>query len=155
MQNDKYRMTLEGLQNLKKELAERKKKRKVILQSLESTRADGDLRENAGFHLSKQMLEENDSRTAELEYMIRNVEIVEKMEDVIGVGSTVELKYSDGKVIKVKISTELETDPLNGVFSEQSPLGTAISGKKVGDKIKYETPAGIIECEIVKIGHLE
>ena len=72
-------------------------------------------------------------------------------ENEVCIGSTVELEYSDGELVTIKLVGSQEADPMNMFISDESPLGLAIIGKKPNDKVDFDTPEGQIECVIKSI----
>ena len=91
-----------------------------------------------------------EARIAELEYLIKNAEIIDT--DVVGntagLGSTVVLVYADGKEVSYDLVGSNEVDPINRKISDQSPIGMAVVGHKKGDAVTIETPAGEKEATI-------
>lgn len=145
------KLTKEGLENLKKEFEELTEKRPQVLIRMVTAREQGDLSENAGYHASKEELSNIDYRLKELRIFIRFGEVIEpEASSQVQIGTTVEL--TDGKDhFEYKIVGRLEGDPLKGKISDVSPIGSALIGKKAGDKIEVETPDGKISYEILKI----
>ena len=85
--------------------------------------------------------------------MIEHAIIIEDApKDVVGLGSTVEIEYvEDGDTDEYKIVGSMEADPFENKISDESPIGAALSGKKVGDIVKVPSPNGDYEVKIVKI----
>lgn len=128
-------------------------RRKEIAGQLEFAKGLGDLSENAEYHEARQNQAETEERIAKLELMIKNAVITEKhASTVIGIGSTVVIKktgeHSDRKY---QIVGSEESNTKENKISNKSPLGEALMGKGKGDKVTYETPAGIISCTIVDV----
>lgn len=146
------KVTKEGLEALKIELSELiNKKRPHLVDRLSNARKDGDLSENNDYQNAKEELEFLDGRIAELEEVIGNALIVGNSKNGgVDVGTEVTLKVN-GKTYTYNIVGEWEADPITKKISLTSPLGTALTGKKVGEKVEVEAPAGAITYEIVHI----
>ena len=144
----------EGLAKLKKELAELKNiKRPAVIERIATARELGDLSENAEYHEARGEQGFIEGKIQELEDIIMNAIIVKsgKSSDIIGIGSTVYATCEDGTKIKYTIVGQSEADPLNGKISNDSPLGEAFIGKRVGDNFELMVPAGKIRCQIDRI----
>jgi transcription elongation factor GreA len=146
-------LTNSGLKALKKELEELVNiKRPKLVERLSSARQQGDLTENSDYANAKEELEFLDGRIEELKEVLGKAEIVNgngKDHDTM-VGTKVTLKNND-KTHIFEIVGEWEADPVNKKISHDSPLGQALVGKKVGDNIDVEAPAGKISYEILAI----
>lgn len=139
------RLTKSGLADLKKELAVLiDNKRSKLVARLANAREQGDLSENADYQSAKEELEMLDGRIDELTEIIKNATITEEKNTKI----TVRL---NGREIVFHIVGEWEADPSSKKISDKSPLGMALLGKKKGDKVEVEAPAGKIIYEIVKV----
>jgi transcription elongation factor GreA len=152
---NKYYLTKEKLEELKKELEHLKSEgRKEIARQLKTAKEYGDLSENAEYSQAKDDQAILEIRISELENMIRNAIIIEKgskkEEDKVSVGSKVILK-KDNKNYEYLIVGEAEADPSSGKISNNSPLGKVLLGKKVGDEVVVEAPMGKIKYKILKI----
>ena len=138
-------LSAEGLEKLKQELAELKTTvRKSIAERIESAKALGDLSENAEYQEAKDSQSQNEARIAELEEIIREAIIISEHHrtDVVDIGSTVSVESEDKKEANYTIVGSEEADPMGGKISNESPLGKAFLGKKVGEKVEVRTPAG-------------
>ena len=139
-----YQITIEGRKELEKELAELKGRRGEVAAKIAEARDFGDLSENA-----EQGIVE--TRIAEVEDILQNTEIIKSSKkSKIDLGSRVELKTGHKTVI-YSVVGPVEADPLAGKISNQSPIGLALMGKKLGDKAMITTPKGDIEYEITHI----
>jgi transcription elongation factor GreA len=150
---NKYYLTKEKLEELKKELEHLKSEgRKEIARQLKTAKEYGDLSENAEYSQAKDEQAALEIRIAELEDMIRNAIIIEPgaKKDRVDVGSKVLLK-KDNKNYEYLIVGETEADPSSGKISNNSPLGKVLLGKKVGDEVIVEAPRGKIKYKILKI----
>ena len=133
----KIKISKEKLEELKVELKEAISVRPEIIERVATARALGDLKENSEYHGARDEQRDNERRIEEIEGILKNYEIVDasKMShDVIAVGCTVKLKGDAEKVFTVVSS--VESDPLNGKVSDESPIGQLLLGKKVGDEIE-------------------
>ncbi len=157
MQNKKIYLTKEGLSDLKKEHDELTKvKRPEVLVRISQARDMGDLSENAEYVAARDELSFIDGRISELEELLKQVSLI-KEEDtkkggkaVVALGSTVTLHTGHKKDVFTVVG-EWEADPTNKKISHQSPLGKALMGKKVGEKVQVDAPAGKILYTIVMV----
>lgn len=149
---NKVKLTKEGLESLKNELTGlREEKRPKLVERLSYARSQGDLSENSDYQSAKEELEFLDGRIEELEEVIKSASVTSvNKSDGIDVGTKVTVKVNGGQVV-FNIVGEWEADPVNKKISHESPLGKALFGKKVGDKVEVEAPAGKIQYEIVSI----
>ena len=153
---EKKLLTYAGLQKLENELQDLKAvKRKEVAEKIKEAREQGDLSENAEYDAAKDEQRDIEARIEEIEAILKNVEVVVEEEvDVakVNVGCKV-------KVLDVEYKEELdyyivgstEANSLEGKISNESPLGMALIGKKVGAKVKVETQAGTFEYKILDI----
>lgn len=149
----KIQLTQEGFTNLQDELNELQTlKRPSTVEKLQKARAMGDLKENNAYQSAKEELGELDGRIMEVQYILNNAEIVTT--------STSDLTVSLGKKVTVDINGlqksisivgEFESDPMNGKLSTTSPIGAALLGKKVNDKVEVTTPGGTVPYIILSI----
>jgi len=152
--SNKIQVTKEGFGELKKELQQLSEvKRPKAVDRLAYARSQGDLSENSEYHSARDELEFLDGRISELEHVIKNATVVKnnKNSDIVSVGTVVEVK-ANGAQHTFNIVGEWEADPTEKKISHTSPLGKALYGKKVGDKVEVEAPAGKLHYEILKIG---
>ncbi|MFZ5932532.1 MAG: transcription elongation factor GreA [Patescibacteria group bacterium] len=153
MSNKQVQMTKEGVDALEKELAELvNEKRPKLVERLANARAQGDLTENSDYANAKEELEFLDGRIAELEEVLKTATVVSasNKKNGIDVGTKVTLRVNGEKHV-YDIVGEWEADPANKKISPESPLGQALFGKKVGEKVEVEAPAGKVEYEILAI----
>jgi transcription elongation factor GreA len=147
-----YQITDEGKKELEAELAELVGRRGAIADKIAEARDFGDLSENAEYDSAREEQGLVESRVAEIEDILLNAELIKaaKSSKVI-LGSKVELK-SGKKMTTYSVVGPVEANPLEGKISNESPLGEALMGKKVGDSATISTQKGEITYEIVKIG---
>lgn len=149
----KLKVTKLGLEELKKELdILLNTKRPKLVDRLSNARSQGDLSENSDYQSAKEELEFLDGRIDELTEVVKTAVVSDTKGSAggIGVGTKVTVKVG-GKEVVFNVVGEWEADPVNKKISESSPLGIALTGKKVGDKVEVEAPAGKILYEIVAI----
>lgn len=146
-----YHLTDEGKKELELELAELKTQRGVIAEKIANARDYGDLSENAEYDAAREEQAQVESRVSEIEDILQNSDIIVpgKSNGMIQVGSTVDL--SNGKNVTYQIVGPVEADPLEGKISNESPIGSALIGKKVGDKVTITTPKGETTYEVKKV----
>lgn len=144
----------EGYKKLKKELEHLTHvKRKEIADRIERAKELGDLSENAEYQEAKDAQAFNESRIAELNNILKNVNVVQNnhTKDEVVMGSTVTIEDPKGNQKKYTIVSFNEVDPQEGKISNESPLGVAFLGKKKGQKAVVHTPKGEAEYKIKKI----
>ena len=149
-------MTFAGLRALEDELFDLKVyKRKEVAQKIKEAREQGDLSENAEYDAAKDEQRDIEARIEELEKLLKNVEVVGQDEvdaDTVGIGSRVKLydvEMDEG--VEYTIVGSTEADALNGKISNESPVGAALIGSKVGETIVVETISGDLEFKILEI----
>ena len=137
-----YQLTTAGKTELGAELEMLKGKRGDIAEKIANARDYGDLSENAEYDAAREEQGQLETRIAEIEEILMNVEIIEptKANGIVSVGSTVDLK--NGKKVTYQIVGPVEADPLEGKISNESPIGAALIGKKTGEKVTITTPKG-------------
>jgi transcription elongation factor GreA len=146
-----YQITDEGKAELEAELAELKGRRGAIADKIAEARDYGDLSENAEYDAAREEQGLVESRIAEIEDILLNAEIIKAGKgSKVSLGSKVELKTGKKTVIYTVVGP-VEADPLEGKISNESPIGVALMGKKVGDKVAITTPKGEIGYEVVSI----
>lgn len=147
-----FQITTEGKTELERELEELKGRRGAIAEKIAEARDYGDLSENAEYDAAREEQGLVESRIAEIEDVLLNAEIITSTKgSKVALGSKVELKTAR-KTVNYHIVGPVEADPLEGKISNESPIGVALMGKKVGEVATITTPKGEIKYEIVKIG---
>lgn len=151
-QTQKILITREGLEELKKEYEELvNKKRPEVVARLAMSRGQGDLMENSEYAAAKQDLSFVDGRIAELEKVINEAKVVvSHSKSKVDVGCRVTLHVNKKKET-FTIVGEWEADPAQKKISHSSPLGRALLGKTVGEKVEVEAPVGKIIYKILAI----
>lgn len=148
-----FHLTKEGVAELRSEHDERVALRSEIADRIRSARELGDLAENAEYASARLEQEQNESRIAEVEHILQNVSLIKvtKGDTKVRLGSTVILKGKSGKTKEFQVVGTVEADPLSGKISDESPIGKALLGKKVGDKVEIKTPAETAHYSVVEI----
>ena len=133
-------LTESDVKKIKKEIEYRKiVVRKKELEAVKEARAQGDLSENFEYKAAKQDKNRNESRIRYLERMLKTANIVsdDSKEDEIGINNTVDLYFEDDEEVETyRIVTSVRGNSMNGLISIESPLGKAVLGNKVGDRVK-------------------
>ena len=146
-----YQITEDGKLELEAELTELKGRRGDIADKIAEARDYGDLSENAEYDAAREEQGLVESRIAEIEDILLNAEIIKNGDrSKVDLGSKVELKTGT-KSVTYAVVGPVEADPLGGKISNESPIGEALMGKKVGDTATITTPKGNITYEIVKV----
>jgi transcription elongation factor GreA len=146
-----FLLTKEGVAELKKELSNLIADRKPVADAIKTAREFGDLAENAEYQSARQEQEKLEARISEIEHILLNVAIIGKPkgDSKVQIGSTVTLK--NGVTMKFQVVGTVEADPLNGKISDESPIGRALLGKKLGEKVEIVTPAETATYKVVQI----
>jgi transcription elongation factor GreA len=147
-------VTQKGLEALKSELAELVNvKRPNLVERLERARQEGDLSENSDYINAREELEFLDGRIDELKNVVENAQIVKDNGNgngEVGIGTTVVVQ-ANGDRHEFNIVGEWEADPTQKKISHESPLGRELVGKKVGETVEVEAPAGKIVYKILEV----
>jgi len=149
-------LTSAGLKVLEDELVHLKVvERKDVAEKIKEAREQGDLSENAEYDAAKDQQRDIETRIMELENILKNVEVIDEEEvdlDKISVGCKVkvfDVEYDEE--LEYRIVGSIEANSLEGKISNESPIGTALLGKTVGDLVSVETQAGIMEFKVLEI----
>lgn len=134
------RLTQSDIQKMMDEIEYRKLVvRKEAIEAVKEAKAQGDLSENFEYYAAKRFRNQNESRIRYLERMIKTAEVFEdtSSEDEVGMNTTVEVYFEeDDEVETYRIVTTIRENSLQGLISVESPIGKALYGKKVGDRVK-------------------
>ena len=149
-------LTSEGLKKLEDELDELiVVKRKEVAQKIKEAREQGDLSENAEYDAAKDEQRDIEARIEEIEKILKNAEIVDEDEvslDTINIGCQVKIldcEFDEELIYKIVGSTEANS--LKGKISNESPVGRALIGKKVGEMVSVETQVGTVQYKVLDI----
>ncbi|WP_150275606.1 transcription elongation factor GreA [Paenibacillus tepidiphilus] len=149
-------LTPDGLKRLEEELENLKSvKRREVAERIKVAIGYGDISENSEYEDAKNEQAFIEGRIITLEKMLRNARIINSDEivtDVVSIGVTVKVEDLEfGDIMEYTIVGTAESDPLNNKISNESPVGRAIIGKKVGTIVDVSVPAGVIQYKILDI----
>lgn len=153
-------LTAEGLKKMTDELDYLKNTKRVeVKEQIAIARSFGDLSENSEYDEAKNEQAKVESRISELENILKNVVVIsddELSSGIINVGMNVKV-YDEqfDEEVTYSIVGSNEVDPFNNLISDQSPIGNALIGKKVGDEAEVEAPSGIIKLKILEVHRRE
>ena len=156
MEEKKNLLTYAGLKALEEELHDLKVvKRKEVASKIKEAREQGDLSENAEYDAAKDEQRDIEARIEEIEKILKNAEVVVEDEvdlDKISVGCKVKVYDEEfEEEMEFKIVGSSEANSLQGKISNESPVGKALIGAKIGDEIEVETEAGLIKYKVLGI----
>ena len=155
MEAKKHVMSREGVRELEAELNDLQvNKRKEIAEKLKEARAQGDLSENAEYDAAKDEQRDIEARIEQIEEILKNVEVYddEKKTDKVSMGSKVTiLDVELNEELEYKIVGSQEANILKGKISNESPIGRALIGAKVGQVVSVETESGTFDYKVVSI----
>ena len=149
-------LTYQGLQKLEEELQNLKVvRRKEVAQKIKEAREQGDLSENAEYDAAKAEQRDIEARIEDIEKILKNAEVVVEEEvelDKISIGCKVKiLDVEENEELEYKIVGSTEANSLKGKISNESPVGKALLGAKIGDVVKVETQVGELEYKVLEI----
>ena len=150
------KLTKADIEKMEAEIEQRKLVvRPQALEDVKEARAQGDLSENFEYYAAKKFKNQNESRIRYLEKMINTAEVIDtdSADDEVGMNNTVTLKFlADGSEKVFKIVTTVRANALKNMITNESPLGKALLGKKLGETVHVEVNANVsYDVEIVKI----
>ena len=153
MNNKPVYLTAEGLQKLKAELQHLVTvERPRVAARIHDAKLDGDITENAEYEDAKQEQSFLEGRIATLEAQLKNAQVIAQPNgDKVGIGSTVIIKGSDGEETFTIVGSA-EASPREGRISNESPVGSALMGRRKGEKVMVETPAGSATYTVLSVG---
>lgn len=156
MAEKKNIMTYAGLRKLEDELEDLKvNRRKEVAQIIKEAKEQGDLSENAEYDAAKEEQANIEARIVELEKILKNAEVIaddDVVLDVINVGCRVKvLDMEYDEEMEFNIVGSMEANSLKGFISNESPLGSALIGKKKDAIVEVESPAGVIQYKVLDI----
>lgn len=149
-------LTYAGKKELEEELEQLKTVgRKDVADKIKVALSFGDLSENSEYDEAKSEQGKLEARISEIEEMLSRVKVLDEDQlssDIIHVGSKVKIKdLEDGEILDYQIVGFSQSDPGNGRISDESPVGKALVGHKVGETVEAETPSGILSFDILEI----
>ena len=156
MEEKKNILTYEGLKKYEDELQDLKvNRRREIAQKIKEAREQGDLSENAEYDAAKDEQRDIEARIEELEKLLKNAEVVVEDEvnlDKINIGCVVKVYDKEfEEEMEFQIVGSTEANSLKGKISNESPVGKALIGAKVGDTVSVETQAGVFQYKVLEI----
>lgn len=144
-------ITKDGLERMKRELAELESKKREVSERINRAKELGDLSENAEYQDAKEEMAFTSGRAIELkDYINRAVVIEQTGTDTVSVGSSVTVTSKSGEKIYAIVGPN-EAAPMSGKISNETPLAQSLLGKRVGDVVSVATPSGKAEYTIIKI----
>ena len=160
MEEKKNLLTYAGLKKLEEELHDLKVvKRKEVAEKIKEAREQGDLSENAEYDAAKDEQRDIEARIEEIEKILKNAEVVVEDEvdlDKISVGCKVKVHdFEFEEDIELKIVGSTEANSLENKISNESPVGHALIGKRVGDVVDVETQSGVIQYKVLDIKRVD
>ena len=156
VESKKHILTSKGMQALEDELQDLKVvKRKEIAQKIKGAREQGDLSENAEYDAAKDEQRSIEAKIEELEKIIRNAEVIDEStfdKDTVSIGSTVRFYDEEfDEELEYRIVGSTESDIMKGLISNESPLGKALVGSKLGQEIEVESAEGVSKYRVLEI----
>ena len=147
-----YHLTKDGVAELKAEMAKLVSQRGPVAQRIKDAREFGDLSENAEYSSARQEQEKMEIRISEIEHILQNIVIITKPkgDNKVQLGSTVKLK-ANGQTKEFQVVGTVEANPLSGKISDESPIGQALMGKKLGEEVEIKTPQDTSTYKIAQI----
>lgn len=154
--DEKVFISAEGLEEIKERLTYLKGvRRSEVADKIAEARSYGDLSENSEYDIAREEQANVEAEIFELENKVKNAVIIDPSKistSKVGVGCSVEVENVKLKrKITYKIVGDTESDPINGIISNISPVGAGLMGKKVGETTVIKTPGGVVELKILKI----
>lgn len=153
--NDEYFLTKEGAEKMRAELEDMvTRQREELSKRLRTAIQQGDLSENADYHKAKEDQGFLEGKIKEYEEILAGVKIIEETNNtsgVVNVGSWVTIKEGKSPEEKYHVVGAQEANPSEGRISNESPIGSAVMGHKVGDNVVVVTPGGEMKIKIVKV----
>lgn len=148
-------LTRAGYENLIKELEPLKKMKNQLSKDISEAREKGDLKENAEYHSAKEKLGEVMGRIARIQDKLEGAKFIDDLDipkGVVSIGCRVTLQNEDGEESVYILVGEDESDPAEGRISVYAPIAQGLLGKKVGDRVEINLPAGLRVFKILKAG---
>lgn len=148
-----FKLTQDGINELEVELNGLVAQRSEITERIKSAREMGDLAENSEYAAARGEQERTEGRITEIEHILKNVDVIKSPRDghKVRLGSHIKLKDNGGKTKDFKVVGTVEADPLEGKVSDESPIGHALMGKKVGDQVEISSSSQTTKYVISEI----
>ena len=155
MEEKKNILTYQGLRKYEDELHDLKVvKRQEVAQKIKEAREQGDLSENAEYDAARNEQSANEGEIVELDYKIKNAQIIEENDDTsfVHIGSTVKVYDEELEEYETyELTGTTESDAMNNKISNESPVGAALLKHKVGEEVLINAPDGAYKLKIVEI----
>lgn len=156
MANKQVVLTYQGLKDLEAELENLKTvRRKEVAEKIKEARSFGDLSENSEYDEAKNEQAQVETRIVELENMLKNVTVIDDNEvntEIVSIGCKVKVfDYDFNEEVTYSIVGSTEANPASFKISDESPVGSALIGKKVDEEVDVEAPEGTIKLKILDI----
>lgn len=150
--NKAFLLTKDGVAELEAEVASLIAERAPVADRIKTARELGDLSENAEYQTAREEHDKLEGRISEIEHILRNVQLITKPKSggKVQIGSTVKLK-GEGNTKEFQVVGTVEADPLRGKISDESPIGKALLGKKLGESVDIVTPVETATYKITEI----
>lgn len=147
-----FHLTAKGVEELEQELVKLINQRSEVAERIKTAREFGDLKENTEYSVARDEQAKQESRISDIEHILENVEIISQPKDknTVELGNTVKL-VGNGKDKILSIVGSVEADPMEGKISDESPIGKALLGKKLGEEVKIVTPNETTKYKIATI----
>lgn len=150
-------LTQTALEKVQKELDELIAKRKLISEEIKKAREFGDLSENAEYHAAREAQSLNETEIIKLKAILENARLISDDEgnsNRVSMNTRLRIRYTEDKTEEtLTIVSKIESDPFEGLLSNESPIGEALLGKTEGDVVEANTPNGPVGIEILEILH--
>ena len=144
-------MTKTGYEKLTKKLEQLRARKVELVKEMELARQEGDLAENSAYHQLRETVTIVTQQIEELDSKLDGAVVAKNdNKNKIGVGSCVTVAVN-GEKRELQVVGDGETDPLNGKVSHQSPIGSALMGKKTGETVLVKTPGGVVKYKVLGI----
>jgi transcription elongation factor GreA len=147
-------VTNKGIAELEKELTYlRTVKRPETVEQMQDAKGNGDWMDQTEYMLIEQELAFIDGRIQELQFMLNHAQLIEpgNGDNIVNIGETIVIQTEEDEIERYTIVGMAETDPGKGFISNESPLGRALLGRKVGDEVIVHAPAGDIRYRIMAV----
>ena len=148
-------MTQEGLDKLKKDLAEAIAQRPVISAQIAEARDKGDLSENAEYEAAREAQGLLELNIAKLQDLVANARVIDESQigtDKVQMLNKVKVKnLNTNQIMNFTLVSEQEADFMSGKLAAKTPIGQALMGAKAGDLVKYTAPCGDVELEVLSV----
>lgn len=150
-------MTADGIEALRRELAELEQRLPDLVRAVETARSDGDLRENAPYHAAREALAFAENRRRQLEAALKRAVVADRSEldvDVASIGSGVTVTHLERNIqVTYQLVGPREANPAEKKISVESPVGRVLLGRRVGEEVEVEAPQGTMRYRIDAIIH--